>query len=94
MISKLTYIKAVMTVASNLKFAVEQAIASGGETRYSIAKGSGVEYRSLVRWLDEDKDIRLSTVNAICSYLNLELRPKAATAAKPKPAAAKGKKGR
>ncbi len=39
-----------------------------------IAKGAGVEYSTLARWLGSDSDVRLSTLESLCAYLGLELR--------------------
>jgi hypothetical protein len=67
-----------MVIAEQLRKAVNDAIARG-TTRYAIAKGAGIKYTTFVRWLDEDRDIRLSTVSRLADYLNLEFRPIDAT---------------
>ena len=36
-----------------------------GQTRYAIAKDAEIKYLTLVRFLDENADIRLSTVDAL-----------------------------
>ncbi len=57
--------------------ALRRAIAARKETRYTTAKGAGVTYRTLARWLDDETtDIRLTTVEALAAYLALELKPK------------------
>ena len=61
-----------MPLSASLRKAVEAAVKEG-ETRYSVAKGAGVDYSVLVRWLDEGRDIRLSTVDQIAEYLGLDL---------------------
>ena len=60
-----------MTLSKQLK----RAITATKETRYRVAKDSGVGYATLMRFLDENRDIRLSTVEALAKYLNLELKP-------------------
>jgi hypothetical protein len=75
-----------MALADDIRSAVEKAVSTGRETRYSLAKGAGVEYRTLARWLDEDRDIKLSTAASLAAYLGLELRPGGkAPAAKKRP---------
>ena len=72
-----------MTAVSEvLREATVALIDSGVATRYSVAKDSGVGYDTLVRWLDEGRDIRASTIDALAAYLGLELLP-----AKDKPTA-------
>ena len=63
-----------MTVGAQLRKAAVTAILDGA-TKYSIAKGAGVNYATFLRWLEEHRDIRLSTVNSLAAFLNLELRP-------------------
>ena len=55
---------------------LRRAVAARKENRYATAKRAGVQYTTLVRWLDEKADIRLSTVEALAEYLALELKPK------------------
>jgi hypothetical protein len=59
----------------NLTKALRRAIADRKETRYATAKGAGIDYAALVRFLDGKADVRLSTVERLAGYLNLELRP-------------------
>jgi hypothetical protein len=56
--------------------ALRKSIADRKETRYATAKGASVTYPTLVRFLDGKADIRLSTVEAFCEYLGLELKAK------------------
>ncbi len=61
-----------MTVSDRIK----QAVRESEETPYAIAKGSGVAARTLYRFLSGDRpNIRASTIDALCEYLGLELRP-------------------
>ena len=63
-----------MSVSDQLKAAVEKA-ETKGETRYKIAQESRVDYTVLVRFLDLGTSIRLHTVDRLCDYLGLELKP-------------------
>jgi hypothetical protein len=62
-----------MAITAQLKTAVNDAVESGRETRYSIAKNAGLDYASFIRWLDEDRDIRASTIDKLASYFGLSL---------------------
>jgi len=73
-----------MDISEQLRQVTETAIRAGA-TRYAIAKGAGVDYAALTRWLDDGSDIRFSTATKLAAHFGLELRP-----AGPKPA--KGKK--
>jgi hypothetical protein len=64
-----------MFVSEQLKAAIEKAEAKG-ETRYKIAQESRVDYTVLIRFLDLGTSVRLKTVDRLCDYLGLELRPK------------------
>ena len=66
-----------MTVSETLRAAITAAMRRG-VTRYRIAKDSGVDHTALSRFLTEGRDIRVSTVDALASYLGLELQPKRA----------------
>ncbi len=63
-----------MTISEKLRAIVLKAISDGTETRYSIAKQAGIDYRTFARWLDEDRDIRLSTVDKLAEYFHLKLK--------------------
>jgi hypothetical protein len=65
-----------ITAMGPIDRALRKAIAAQKESRYATAKRSGVPYPTLTRFLDEHADIRLSTVEALSVYLNLELAPK------------------
>jgi hypothetical protein len=60
--------------------AIEQALRKGiqarNESRYRTAKGAGMNYAALCRFLDESADIRLSSVEGLATHLELELTPK------------------
>ena len=66
-----------MSGSDQLKVAIEKAEARG-ETRYKIAQESRVDYTVLVRFLEQGTSIRLHTVDRLCDYLGLELKPKPA----------------
>ena len=61
----------MMTLPQQLRKAMKATKLS----RYAIAKGSGVDYAVVSRFLDELSDIRLSTAGRLTEYLDLELKP-------------------
>ncbi len=67
-----------MSVSQTVKAVVRQA-QSDGTTRYAIAKRAGIGYDTLARFLDRDRDIRVSNVERLATSLGLELRPTKAT---------------
>ncbi len=54
---------------------LRQAVAGCGETRYRVAKDSGVDYSVLLRFVADERGITLDTAGKLCDYLGLELRP-------------------
>ncbi len=64
-----------MSVSDQLKAAIEKA-EKKGQTRYKIAQESRVDYTVLVRFLDKGTGLKLGTVDRLCDYLGLELKPK------------------
>ena len=64
-----------MTVSESLRAAIREAMRQG-TTRYRIAQDADVDHSGLSRFLDEGRDIRVSTVDALAEYLGLELGPK------------------
>jgi hypothetical protein len=68
-----------MTVSQQLR----QAIVDSEMTHYAIGKQSGVAINIIGRIVAETADVRVSTVDRLCEYFGLELRPiKGAAAAK------------
>lgn len=59
--------------AMNIDQAIRRAIKKSGETRYRIAVGAGVDHAVLRRYLDEQADVRLSTVEALAAYLGVKV---------------------
>ena len=56
---------------------LKQAIATSGKSRYKIAKEAEIDYYALARFLDEDRDIRLSTVQKLADMFGMRLtKPK------------------
>ncbi len=51
---------------------IRTAVERRKETRYRTAKGSGIGYKALTRFLN-GADIRLSTAQHLVNYLRLEL---------------------
>ena len=64
---------ATMSLDKSIRQVVQAAIDGGHESRYSIAKVAGIDYRALSRWLDEDRDIRLSTASKLADYFGLRI---------------------
>ncbi len=56
-----------MSLGDQLRDAIDRS----GLSRYRIAKDADVDYMALWRFLDEDRDIRLSTVERLAEYLGL-----------------------
>ena len=54
---------------------LRKAMKDSKQSRYAIAKGSGVDYAVVSRFLDGISDIRLSTAGRLAEYLDLELKP-------------------
>ena len=42
---------------------------------YEVAKHSGVSAAQIYRFMNDGKDLRLSTIERLCKYFKLELRP-------------------
>ena len=62
-----------MTVSEQLKAAIK----ASEETHYRIAKGTGVDTRTLDRFMEGTRShIRSDTIDLLCEYLGLELCPK------------------
>ena len=53
---------------------LQQAIARSGQSLYAVAKGSGADYSVLLRFMADERDIRLETASRVADYLGLELR--------------------
>ena len=71
-----------MTVSEQLRNAIEATIVRG-VTLYRIAKDSDVNWSALQRFVtDEQKEVRTGTVDRLCEYLGLELRPEKQAAKK------------
>lgn len=67
-----------MPTKKNQKNAVEQlrsAVECCGQTLYAVAKGSGVSYAVLTRFLHGERGMNLDTAARLMDYLGLELRP-------------------
>jgi len=62
-----------MTMEDRLR----KAITASKQTLYRVAKGAGINYSVLFNFVKGSRrDIRLSTVQALCEYLGLELATK------------------
>jgi DNA-binding Xre family transcriptional regulator len=63
-----------MTVSEQLREAIRQY-----DSVNALAADSGVSQSSLQRFVTEERDLRLETVDRLCQYLRLELTPTART---------------
>jgi DNA-binding Xre family transcriptional regulator len=62
-----------VTVSEQLR----KAIVDSGETHYRIGKQTGIDTRVLDRFVSGERPtLRSDTVDKLCEYLGLELRPK------------------
>lgn len=57
----------------NIDQAIRKAIKRSGQSRYRIAVGAGVDHAVLRRYLDEGRDVRLSTVEKLAAYLGVRV---------------------
>ena len=65
-----------MPVIDDLRHAIAKAVESG-QTYYRIAKEAGVDWRVVSEFAEGGRqDIRATTVEKLCEYLDLELRPR------------------
>jgi hypothetical protein len=79
-----------MTVSEQLRAAIERRMRS--EPIYGIAKGSGVAWRVIQRFVTGERaELRTGTVDKLCAYLRLELVQQP-PAAKPTKRKASGKR--
>lgn len=60
----------------NVSERLRQEIVESGHTHYRVWKESGASSRIIDRFVDGTADIRVSTVDRLCEYFGLELRPK------------------
>jgi len=61
--------------------ALRKAIRDSGESRYAIAKATGIEESVLCRFM-QGGGLRLPTVDRLCAHLGMELRSKSRKAVK------------
>ncbi len=54
---------------------LKRAVRNSGQTRYGVAKGSGIDYSVLLRFMAGEREVRLATASRLANYLGLELRP-------------------
>ncbi len=55
---------------------LKRAVADSGQTLYRVAKGSGVDYSALLRFVSGERGLTLESADKVAAYLGLELRPK------------------
>jgi hypothetical protein len=63
--------KAKETVSGRLRRAVRQS----GQTLYRVAKGAGLSYAALHRFVAGRTGLALDSVDRLCAYLKLQLTP-------------------
>ena len=54
---------------------LREAIKRSGETKYKIAKGSGVDMTTLTRF-EDGAGLALDTVDKLVKYLKMDLKPR------------------
>lgn len=70
-----------MTISEQLKTAIQAQDA----TLYRISRDAEVDWGTLQRFLDGSRpNVRIDTVDKLCEYLGLELRPKRKAAKRPR----------
>ncbi len=60
----------------NIEQVLKQAIKDTGLTHYAISKATGVQARSLDRFMDGTQSLRLDKAALLAMHLNLELKRK------------------
>jgi len=50
-----------------------EAIEASGQTRYEIAQAAGIHWRVLDRFINADRDIKLSTAQSLCRHFGMRL---------------------
>jgi predicted transcriptional regulator len=53
-----------------------QAMESSGQTRYRIAKETGLSQAALSRFVHGERGLSLQSLETLLNYLGLEVRPK------------------
>ena len=56
--------------------ALKKGVRDSGETLYAVAKGSGIDYSVLLRFMADERDILFGTASRLADHLGLELRSK------------------
>lgn len=72
------------TMSKTLK-ALKLAVETSDQTRYQIAKGSGVSQGQLSRLVNDERGLSMATAEQLADYLGLEI------AVRPKPTRKKGR---
>jgi len=52
---------------------LRQTIEKSGASLYAVAKGSGVDYGTLHRFVNKGRNLQLNVVQRLCDYFGLEL---------------------
>lgn len=59
----------------NVSEQLHKAVHDSGQSLYAVAKGSGVSYAVLFRFMAGQRGMNLDTAARLIDYLGLELRP-------------------
>ena len=62
-----------MAKKSGLTAALKAAIKADDRTLYKIAQEAGINLSMLLRFVEGDRDLQLSTAEKVCEVLGLEL---------------------
>jgi transcriptional regulator with XRE-family HTH domain len=55
---------------------LKRAIRESGKTVYEICKATGLDKGAMSRFLSNTTDLRLESIDKLCTFLGLELTPK------------------
>jgi len=55
---------------------LRQAIETCGESRYAVAKATGIDQSALSRFMSGERGVSMRNLDALGEYLGLELLPK------------------
>jgi hypothetical protein len=61
---------------TNMVEQLRKAVADSGQSLYAVAKGSGVDYSVLLRFMAAERGMTLDTAAKLAGYLGLELSRK------------------
>jgi predicted transcriptional regulator len=65
-----------MAIRDKLLQEIKKAIDEGRETIHSVAKGAGLDYSVLWKFVEDDRNIKIDTADKLCDFFSLELTNK------------------